>query len=266
MKNKEIKKAMAVDIPVIYIEPDFPVKEKKLAIFLHGLGGTKEDLINYLEDMSDKGYIALSYDKYQHGERGTETSEEITKRVFTNLRKYGWPILGQTIIDTTRVIDWAIENLGVSSEVYMGGISMGGDISIAVAGIDRRIVRVAPVVTTPDWLRPGMYKLGSTTEILNPGKADNYAQFFYEEFNPITHLSRYIDTPPMRLQLGRDDTHIPPENAERFKSMLAELSQEAADRIEIAYLEGGNTNHMETIGRSDEWWPEHLNWWLKDNK
>lgn len=143
---------------------------------------------------------------------------------------------------------------------------MGGDISIATAGIDRRIVRVAPVVTTPDWLRPGMYKLGSTTEILNPGKADSYAQFFYEQFNPITNLSRYIDTPPMRLQLGLDDTHIPPENAERFKSMLSELSEEAANRIEIVYLEGGNTNHMETIGRSDEWWPAHLDWWLKDNK
>lgn len=264
--NANIKKAFAENIPVIYIEPDFPVKENKLAIFLHGLGGTKEDLIPFLEDIAKRGYIALAYDKYEHGERGNESSEEITKRVFTNLRKYGWTILGQTVLDTTRVIDWAIKNLNISSDIYMGGISMGGDISIATAGVDKRIVRVAPIVTTPDWLRPGMHVLNSTTEILNPGKADSVAQFFYEQFNPITNLSRYINTAPMRLQLGKDDMHIPPENSIRFKDMLTELSKKDGEKIEIAYLDTGNTNHMETINRSEEWWPEQLSWWLPINK
>lgn len=260
--NNHVKKALVDNIPVIYIEPENTGKKPDLAIFLHGLSGVKEELVPYLEDIANKGYLALAFDKYQHGERGTESATEIMDRVFSNMRRYGWPILGQTALDTLRVIEWSIENLNVTSNVYMGGISMGGDISMVVAGLDSRIVKVAPIVTTPDWLRPGMHDLSKPEIILDPGTPDSYAEYFYENFNPITNISRYVNTPPMRLQLGRQDNHIPPENAERFKKMLGELSPKAAEKIEIVYLEEGYTNHMETINRSDEWWPALRDWWL----
>ena len=51
---------------------------------------------------------------------------------------------------------------------------------------------------------------------MDPGAPDEEAQAFYDRFNPITHLDRYVDGPPMRLTLGAEDRHIPPENAERF--------------------------------------------------
>lgn len=35
-------KAQVDDIPIIYMEPGIAVNERKLAIFLNGLGGTKE--------------------------------------------------------------------------------------------------------------------------------------------------------------------------------------------------------------------------------
>jgi hypothetical protein len=33
---------------------------------------------------------------------------------------------------------------------------MGGDVSIALAGIDERVSRVAAMIATPDWTRPRM--------------------------------------------------------------------------------------------------------------
>jgi dienelactone hydrolase len=258
----EVTKNWVDDIPVIYINPGEEGTDKRLVIFLSGLGGTKEGLVSYLKDIAGKGDIALAFDNYRHGERGSETRDEIHARVFSNLRKYGWPILGQTVLDAQKVIDWAIETLGVKPGIYIGGISMGGDISIVLAGIDKRVKKVAAVVATPDWLRPGMHNLTQPDLVLPPGTPDTYARFFYDAFNPYTNLSKFVNTPPIRVIVGKNDNHIPPENIERFKSELAKQSPAAAEKIEIVYVDGEKSNHRDTIGRKSEWWPALLNWWL----
>ncbi len=260
MNELSIKKAIIDGIPVVYLEPTTEVKERKLAIFLGGLGMNKELLGKQLSDIAGKGYVALSFDLYKHGDRENGNSQEIAPLVFSNFRRYGWVVLGQTVIDAERVIDWAIENLNVIPEIYMGGFSMGGDIAIAAAGLDKRIVRVAPVITTPDWMRPGMKK--DDGELMDTGKADSYSKFYFDNIDPFTNIKRYIDSPPMRLVLGREDDHIPPENAERFRNELSKIAPEAASRIEIVYVEGPNANHKEVIMRNDEWWPSLLEWWL----
>jgi cephalosporin-C deacetylase-like acetyl esterase len=67
------------------------------------------------------------------------------------------------------VIDWALEQYGVSAEVGMYGISMGGDISVAAAGLDKRIVLAVPAIATTDWLRPGTNEsVGEADEVARP--------------------------------------------------------------------------------------------------
>jgi dienelactone hydrolase len=153
--------------------------------------------------------------------------------------RYGWPILGQSVLDVSKVIDWFVANMGVSEEVAMGGISMGGDVSISAAGVDERIVRIAPFITTPDWMRPGMHSLGQgEPQLMDPGMPDSYAQFFYDNFCPIVNLSRYTRGIPMLFVLGENDMHIPPENSERFKENLSRIAPEAAENIQISYTIG----------------------------
>jgi dienelactone hydrolase len=237
-------------IPVIWIDPPSRPSTARLVIWLNGLSGTKEQMQPYLQDLAAAGFVALSFDAWQHGERGTEAQHALATRVFGNFRRAMWPILGQTTLDTLRVIDWALTTLHVAPQIYMGGISMGGDIAVAAAGVDHRIQRVAAIVATPDWLRPGMQDLFQPGTLLDPGVPDAYAQYFYDQFNPLTHLNAYAHAPAITFECAANDTHVPPDGAQRFGAALRHSVPAAADHIRINLIP--DAGHMDT-GRPIFW-------------
>ena len=243
-------------IPVIWVEPQGHSSKRQLIIFLHHFSGTKESTVPLLQDLAAKGFVALSFDAWQHGERGTETQQEISDRVFGNFihhMQHLWPILGQTTLDTLRVIDWAMSSLNVEPYVSMGGLSMGGDISVAAAGVDHRIKRVVAVVATPDWLRPGMEDAFHPGTPMSPGLSDSYAQYFYDRLNPLTNLAAYTRAPEIQFMCGEKDTHVPPDGAFRFQSALQEASPVATSKVTVSLIPG--LRHMD-IRNFELWWPD----------
>ena len=58
-------------IPVIWFEPQVKHSKRQLIIFLHHLGGSKETTVPFLHNLAERGYVALSFDAWQHGERGS---------------------------------------------------------------------------------------------------------------------------------------------------------------------------------------------------
>ncbi len=257
--TQEMKSAWIDHVPAIWIEPEAPRLGRRLAIFLSGLSGTKENNISYLKDLARAGFVALSFDNWEHGERTRLTGQQVAQRSFSNFRRYMWVNIGQTALDTLRVIDWAVETLNVEPEVCMGGMSMGGDISVTAAGIDPRIKRVGAVVATPDWLRPGMLDLFDPAKRPLPtGTPDAYSRLFYELFNPITHLAHYAHAPEIHFVNGELDDHVPPEAAFRFKAALGELYPPAAQNVTITMLPG--LDHMGVGQNPDRWWPDLLAW------
>ncbi|WP_374989318.1 alpha/beta fold hydrolase (plasmid) [Priestia megaterium] len=242
-------------IPVIWFEPQGDCSKRQLIIFLHHLGGTKESTIPFLQDLAAKGFVALSFDAWQHGERGTESPQEILGRVFGNFRHHMWSILGHTTLDTLRVIDWAVSSLNLEPDVYMGGLSMGGDIAVAAAGIDHRIKRVVAVVATPDWMRPGMEDALHPGNLLHTGESDSYAQYFYDNLNPLTHLSAYANDSDIHFICGEMDTHVPPDGAFRFQSALQEAYPTEVDKIKVTLLP--NFKHLD-VRDSNLWWLDCL--------
>ncbi len=244
-------------IPVLWLQPAVPYHERRLVLCLPGLSGTKESMAPLLEDLAAAGFLALSFDPWQHGERGAETREQISKRVFGNFRRHMWPILGHTALDTLRVIDWAAATLKVGPPVYMLGTSMGGDISVAAAGLDHRIGRVATVASTPDWLRPGMRGPGSREAPMPQGEPDGYARYFYDHLNPLTHLDSYAQGPAIRFVCGAQDDHVPPDGALRFQRALGETYPSAADKVEVRLIPG--KGHMDLVDPG-LWWPDVLEW------
>jgi len=131
---------------------------------------------------------------------------------------------------------------------------MGGDIAVAAASLDHRIERIATVVSTADWLRPGMQGQGGP---LPQGEPDAYARFFYDHCNPLTHLDAFAHGPAIRFTCGAADNHVPPDGALRFREALSKKYPAAGAKVQVKLIPG--KGHMDFVGR-ELWWPESLAW------
>jgi dienelactone hydrolase len=251
--SEELKvlKTRVNDNPVLVISPQ-ETKGRHLIVWLTGFSGSKESVEPQLREFAKAGYVALSFDPYQHGERRIEPNPELVTRVRGNIRKYFWPILAKSAEETKGIIDWAIKELGVRKDVGMGGVSMGGDISVAAAGVDRRIKVVSAVVATPDWMRPGSFE--------PPGEPDAAAQADYDRRNPLTHLEAYKHKPWIAFQSGAEDRQVPPDGGQRFIEALKPIyGKDAAERL-VVNLQPG-TKHgftREMFQQSLAWFQAHL--------
>jgi uncharacterized protein len=238
------------DIPTLVIAPK-ETRGRHLVVWLTGFSGSKEAVEGQLRDLARNGFVALSFDPYQHGERRIEPNDQLSKRVRGNIRRYFWPILAKSAEEVPLMIDWAIKELEVLPEVGMGGVSMGGDISVAAAGVDKRIKVVSAVVATPDWMRPGSFE--------PPGEPDAAAQADYDRRNPLTHLSAYKHKPAIAFQSGADDRQVPPDGGERFVAALKPIYGKAADRLKVN-LQPGTPHRFtpEMMTNSITWFKTYL--------
>src|SRR5919204_2085808 len=88
-----------------------------------------------LERFAAAGHPAVSFDPPDHGERGDDHDPwQLAARVLARFRQLMWPLLARTTLESLRVLDWACAELGVDDDVLAGGVSMGGDVAVALAG------------------------------------------------------------------------------------------------------------------------------------
>jgi dienelactone hydrolase len=241
-------------IPLVWITPNLQQQAAKLAIWLPYGTGTKEDMFPYLEQLASVGFLAMSFDPWQHGERGTGMPpEQMFTMAMGDFPNTIWPIIGQSALDVLKVIDWAMTEYTITLPVCIGGISLGGDIAVAAAGTDSRIGVVSAINATPDWLRPGMHALGQLVQF---GRVGAYAQFFYENINPLTNLSGYADCPAITFECGAEDDHVPPDGALRFQTALGQTYLEQPDRLRVNLHP--NVGHQEIPAM----WHNSLEWFL----
>jgi dienelactone hydrolase len=249
--------AFVEQIPVIWVNPE-QAQSAHLAIWLPGLTGSKDQMVPFLQELARAGFVALSFDPYQHGERGSETAQQLGSRVFGNFRHWMWPILGQSALDALLVIDWAFAHFQsmLLPSVAIGGISMGGDISVVVAALNRRIKCVSAIIATPDWLRPGMQDLSRPGTLLPPGEPGAYANFFYTHLNPLTHVPAYSHRPALTFECGADDIHVPSDGALRFQQALYAVDPDYAERLRV--------NLHAQVGHevTEKMWRNSLDWFL----
>lgn len=115
-----------------------------------GFSGTKESTLGQLEAFAADGFVAMSFDMPEHGERLIDAdAQALATRVRSNLRTFFWAILAQSAADFSALIDWAVETLGVEPRVAVGGQSAGGDAAVAATGLDDRIACCVTSVSTP---------------------------------------------------------------------------------------------------------------------
>lgn len=151
--------------------------------------------------------LPVGLDPFRLGERGDGDDRAVVASVFAHFRRDMWPILGQTTLDAVRVLDWATARFPVAADdIVAGGLSMGGDIGVALAGIDRRVTRVAAVGATPDWTRPGMRHVGNPEEVILQGDPTSFGQWMYSHLDPMTHPGGYAHGPAIAFELGAETT------------------------------------------------------------
>jgi len=237
--DEEIQETTVGSIPVVYVTPSAETTTRRLALWLPFLGGDKDSAAPFLRRLSRAGLTAVSFDPWQHGARTVEPPPDLMNRVFGHFRRDMWPILGQTTLDALHVLDWATASFDVEHEdIVAGGVSMGGDVSVALAGADRRISRVAAIVATPDWTRPGMTRVGEPDSVIDQGEPSSYGAWLYKHLDPITNQGAYRRGPAIAFELGRNDTHVPPAAALAFRDQLRSSAPDAADRMRITLHDG----------------------------
>ena len=205
-------------IPLVYIMPGRPllqVDRLTAVIWLPGFSGTKEATDPQLRALADAGFLAISFDPWQHGARAVESTQELRARVHGNIARHFWPMLAHTAEEVPRILDFACEKLGAAQICGVGGISMGGDIAVSAAGLDQRIRAVAACIATGDWLRSGSSE--------PPGAPDNYAVSCYARCNPLSNAHRYTQDPALLFLSGELDKQVPPDGGERFQQALRRL-------------------------------------------
>ena len=122
---------------------------------------------------------------------------------------------------------------------------MGGDISIALAGIDHQVTRVAAVAATPDWTRPGMHSVTDPATLIDQGEPTAYGQWLYYQIDPASHPHHYTHGPAIAFELGANDTHVPPASATEFHTALRSTAPLAAQRMHITQHAG--LDHLATV-------------------
>ncbi len=198
-----------------------------------------------MKALAQAGYFALSLDPLLHGDRRSATAPDLRSYVFDNFRAVMWTILGTTVLDAFRVLDWAINRYDLRDDVVVGGMSMGGDIAIALSGIDTRVRKVAAIAASPDWLRPGMTDVLDSTKVIAQGNSTPFGAWLYAQLDPMINLNHFAHAPQMLLELGEADTHIHPSHAVRFKEKLSQQYQHSAANIAIHI--NANADHLALI-------------------
>ncbi len=243
-------------IPVCWVAPDGAATGT--AIWLTHLGGSTAQTRPMLDRLARRGFLAVSFDPPGHGRRGDGSPPwELVPDVLASFRRRMWPLLGQTTLECLRVLDWADDRFEVGRPHVAGGVSMGGDVAVALAGIDERIGRVSALVATPDWTRPGMHTVEDDPQLIDQGEADRYAQWFYDLLDPITHPEAYQRPVAISFHCGSEDRHVPSDGAQRFRSALVERDPPAAARVRVTMYQ--ELSHLDG-GRDDRLYTDALDW------
>ena len=110
-------------------------------IVAHGFGGSKRSVDGDARELAQRGFVALAYSA-----RGFGRSEG----------RIGLNSIDYEVADASRIVDWLGEQPEVTQDgnddpkVGVTGGSYGGSLSLLLAGTDKRVDALAPVITYND--------------------------------------------------------------------------------------------------------------------
>ena len=141
-------------VPVLMVRAEGVAGRLPVVIVLHGTGGKKEGMWNWLEQLAHRGFLAVAIDGRFHGERTvqpTDTSAYNDAVVRAFQTKPGetqtYPFYYDTCWDVMRTVDYLVSREDVDADrIGLMGISKGGIEAYLTAAVDDRIKVVVPAI------------------------------------------------------------------------------------------------------------------------
>jgi dienelactone hydrolase len=252
-------------------DPDEPVpayayyqkgnRAMPVVIFLHGLGGSKEQDGQRLRDLAGKGFFVLALDAYLHGERKVPGIFPPGKSLGDLGEDYSiWvhqSSVAHTARDVSRIIDALSARADVDrSRIGVVGISMGGSTCIVLAWREPRISVVVSLIGAVDfWYDVTKTPPGPEQDAKRKTLSPRVRQLV-ASLNPRDRKAA-IATKALFLANGARDKGIDIQSIRTFVKELRPSYADCPDRL--ALLEEPEAGHAVT----DRMWREGSQWLLR---
>jgi cephalosporin-C deacetylase-like acetyl esterase len=194
-------------------------------VFLHGYGGSKDDIRGAAKLIAREGYALITIDAVYHGERKVPSRELYSPNLNESING-----IIQTVIDLRRAVDYLEKRLEVDIDRigYVGG-SMGGIIGAIFIGVEPRIKAAALIVAGGNMslmIRESQhYTMSSIRDYLQrEGISYVELQKMLDPIDPINFIG-YFSPKPVVFHLGKFDRIVPSEAGRQLYEAAGESKQ-----------------------------------------
>jgi len=195
-----------------------PKRKEKVPciVFLHGYGGSKEDILSMAGLVAADGYAVMAIDAEFHGER-----KEAGKELYSSNLNVSRDGIIQTIVDLRRAVDYleTKPEIDMDKIAYVGG-SMGGILRGIFIGVEPRIKAAALLVAGGNMslmIRESQhYTMPAIREYLEKENiCYKELQKFLDPVDPISFIDKFSPR-PLTFHLGKYDRIVPAEAGEQL--------------------------------------------------
>jgi predicted esterase len=133
-------------VPGIIIRPEKAAGRLPAVIALHGTGDSKEGMLDVVNALAARGFLAVAIDGRYHGERTKTGYDDAIFRTYKTGKEH--PFLYDTVWDVMRLIDYLETRDDVDPKrIGVIGISKGGMETYLAAAADPRIAVAIPCIS-----------------------------------------------------------------------------------------------------------------------
>lgn len=157
-------------------------------VVYHGAWAGKEGKLGVYSALTALNVLVVLPDAALHGERQADAAPGL------NAREYVWESVARTVAEAPTLLDAAQREFG-PLPVWVIGSSMGGYVALTLARTEKRVQKVAAVITTGVWREP---------QVTAP-----HLSGFLNRHRPVTHASDFPPTPLLLVSGGLDPVFPP---------------------------------------------------------
>jgi dienelactone hydrolase len=252
-------------------DPDEPVpalvyykkgnRSMPVVIFLHGMGGSKEQNAERLRELAGQGFFVVAIDAHLHGERRVPGIFPKGKSLGGLGDDYSIWVHQTSVAHTARDVSRIIDALSARPEVDLsrigvGGISMGGSTCMVLAWREPRISVVVGFIGAVDfWYDVTKTPPGPGQDAKRRGLSPRVRQLV-DSLDPKGRKSA-IAPKALFLANGARDDGIDIASVKKFVKDLRSSYETHPERLLL--LEEAKTGHAVT----DRMWSEGSKWFLR---